>query len=197
MGYYGFREEAPDGRQVISERGRALLSSDAAVSLEAKQQALVASGFHTTLDRFSTSPVNLTAIEGVLHEDLDVPEQQVKKIANVLVESAEDAELIVENRFQVAPIQQAIEAVGEITVTTSDKPMARRPTENNHKDPAPPRPPGPKGKPQTPAAEKVEVEGQSGPFAVSVEIEIDAKDHTPQEIGQIVREVREALTTTA
>ena len=42
--------------------------------------------------------------------------------------------------------------------------------------------------------QKVVEEGKAGPFGVSVEIKVDAKLHTPLEIGEIVRQVREALT---
>jgi hypothetical protein len=40
--------------------------------------------------------------------------------------------------------------------------------------------------------QKDQAEWQAGPFTVGVEIKIDAKEHTPQEIGEIVRQVREA-----
>lgn len=203
MGYYGFREDTDDGRFVVSERGRAFVGDDAAAALEAKQHALVHTGFRAILDRFSTSPVNMTAIEGVLEEDLLVPEKQVKKLAKVLVKSAEEAEMIVDNRFQITAIEPAIEAVGEITVTATPKPNAGAKRNgagksNGASAPAAPlrqTPPTPKT--PAPIVQKVEAEGKAGPFAVSVEIKIDAKEHTPKEIGEIVREVREALTSAA
>jgi hypothetical protein len=202
MGYYGFRDETPDGRYEVSERGRALISDDGAVVLEAKQHALVSTGFSVILNRFSTNPVNLPAIEGVLEEDLGVPESQVKKLAQVLVKSAADAEMVIDDRFQIEAIEPAIEAVGEITVTAAHKPASNRTGKaNGAAAKAPPAAPlrktTPKPKPAAPTAQKVEAEGRSGPFGVSVEIKIDAKEHTPLEIGEIVRQVREPLTSGA
>lgn len=198
IGYYGFREDAGDGRFQVSERGRALTSNDAAVVLQAKQHALVSTGFRVILDRFSTNPVNLPAIEAVLEEDLGVPDVQVKKMAKLLVKSAEEAEMVIDNRFQVAAIEPAIEAVGEITVTAAPKAAGNGARKAS---------PTPKSTPplrQTlahrapaPIMQKVEAENQSGPFGVSVEITIDAKQHTAQEIGEIVRQVREALIPAA
>jgi hypothetical protein len=156
----------------------------------------VSTGFRAILDRFSTSPVNLTAIEGVLEEDLGVPEAQVKKLAKLLVKSAEDAQMIVDNRFQVEPIERAIEAVGEITIIAAPKPNNASKSNGAPKPTATKHVPG-TGKKQTLIAPKVEAEEQAGPFGVSVEIKVDAKQHTPQEVGEIVRQVREALTSTA
>jgi hypothetical protein len=201
MGYYGFRNDTPDGRFEVSERGRALMSDDPAVVLEAKQHALVSTGFGVILNRFSTNPVNVLAIEGVLEEDLDVPESQVKKLAKVLVRSAEDAEMVIEDRFQIEAIEPAIEAVGEITVTAAPKLASNGASKANRAAKATPAAPL-RQNPETPKTpkpivQKVEAEGQAGPFGVSVEIKIDAKQHTPQEIGEIVRQVREALTPAA
>lgn len=198
MGYYGFRDDTPDGRFEVSERGRALISEDGAAVLEAKQHALVSTGFGVILNRFSTNPVNLAAIEGVLEEDLGVPESQVKKLAKVLVKSAADAEMVIEDRFQIEAIEPAIEAIGEITITAAVKPASNGLSKANGAAAkataaAPLRQTTPKPTTPAPTLQKVEAEGQSGPFGVSVEIKIDAKEHTPQEIGEIVRQVREAL----
>lgn len=205
MGYYGFRESAGNGRFEITERGRALVSDDPAAALEAKQHALVATGFRVILNRFSTNPVNLPAIAAVLEEDLGVPDSQVTKVAKLLVKSAEDAEMVIENRFQITAIEPAIEAVGEITVTATRKPTESATSKENGtvngNDAANPRAPlrqnAPKPKAPAPIEQKVEAEGKAGPFGVSVEIKIDAEQHTPQEIGEIVRQAREALTPAA
>ncbi len=201
-GYYGFRDDVAGDRSVLSERGRALVSDDPAAVLEAKQHAVVSTGFRVILDRFSTSPVNPAAIEAVLEEDLEVPSDQVKKVASLVVACAEEAELVVNNRFQVAAIEPAIEAVGEITVTATPKPAnngaGKAAAPKMRAQPAAPlRQASPN--PKTPAriVQKVEAEGQAGPFDVSVEIKIDAKEHTPKQIGEIVREVREAMSPAA
>ncbi len=195
IGYYGFCEDAGNGRFQVSERGRALTSDDAAAVLQAKQHALVSTGFRVILDRFSTNPVNLPAIEAVLEEDLGMPNEQVKKMAKLLVKCAEEAEMVIDNRFQVAAIEPAIEAVGEITVTAVPKSASNgaRKASPAPKSTPPSRQMPTRGAP-APIMQRVEAEGQSGPFGVSVEIKIDAKQHTPQEIGEIVRQVREALT---
>ena len=201
-GYYGFRDDAGGDRSVPSERGRALVGGDTAAALEAKQHALVSTGFRVVLDRFSTSPVNPPAIEAVLEEDLGVPADQVRKVAGLLVACAEDAEMIVDNRFQVAVIEPAIESVGEITVTTGPRAASNGKSKASATPKAPAKPTAPLRQMPSPRAsapivQKVEAEGQAGPFGVSVEIKIDAKQHTPQEIGEIVRQVREAMTPAA
>lgn len=202
-GYYGFREGAGNGRFQISERGRGLVSGDTAAVLEAKQHALVSTGFRVVLDRFSTNPVNLPAIEAVLEEDLGVPASQVEKMAKLLVKSAEDAEMVVDNRFQVAAIEPAIEAVGDVTVAVTSRLSTNGTTKPNGTGqsthatrPATARRQAPPS-PRAPIVQTVEAEGKAGPFDVSVEIRIDAKEHTPKEIGEIVREVRAALTLAA
>jgi hypothetical protein len=197
-GYYGFHTGAGADRFVLTERGQALVSGDAAAALEAKQHALVSTGLRAILNRFSTSPVNPAAIEAALEADLDVPAAQVKKVAALLIQCAEEAAMILDNRFQVAAIEPAIEAVGEITITTAPKQSSDGAAKSNGatKPAATPRSITPTAKPQqrTPIVQKVEAQGQSGPFGVSVEIKIDAKQHTPQEIGEIVSQVRQALT---
>jgi hypothetical protein len=193
-GYYGFREDAGKGRFQVSERGHALVGDDAERVLEAKQHALVSTGFRTILDRFSTNPVNLAAIEAALEEDLGVPDVQVKKVAKLLVKSAEEAEMVIDNRFQVAAIEPAIEAVGEFTVTASPKPANKatasakspaNPAETRRQTPTPRVP--------APIVQEVKTEGPLGPLGVSVKIEIDARHHTPEEIGEIMRQVQQAL----
>lgn len=89
-------------------------------------------------------------------------------------------------------------AVGEIIVTAAPK-LASNGASKASATPKPAAPLRQTLAPRAPApiVQRVEAEGQSGPFGVSVEIKIDAKQHTPQEIGEIVRQVREALVPTA
>jgi hypothetical protein len=192
MGYYGFREKVSGGKHQISDRGRALISGDPAAELDAKQHAVMSTGFRAIVDRFSTRPVNEVAIAGLLHEDAGAPEDRTKALASILVEVATDAELITDGKFQAAPIEQALEAVGEVTVTDNTKRVPSTEAASSRPAPRVTRAPKPPLKP----VETIETEGQSGPFDVSVEIKIDAKDHTPEEIGSILREVRQALSAT-
>ena len=204
LGYFGFRDDLGGGRHDVSDRGRAFLSDDPDSTQRAKQHALVDTGFRSLIDRFSGSPVNPNAIAGVLRDDLGVPEPQAKAAAKLLVELATEAGFILEGSFKVALIEQAMAAVAEKSLS---KPGVRASAARARPkpDPAPaphqfraqqPDAPIAAGQP-TGAAPEPRSEGRTGPFDVSVEIKIDAKDHTPEEIGQILREAKAALEMTA
>jgi hypothetical protein len=203
MGFFGFREKAGEGKFSLSERGLAFASGDEDAQRQAMQHALMASGFRKVIDRFSTSPVNESIIAGVLHDDLDVPEEKTAKLAKLLVNLAADAGLIENGRFQVAPIEQAMEAVSEITVTSAKTDTPAKPKPKRAKSPQQPTPAAALTQQQPtktmpPAiTTRIGDGGQTGPFEVSVEVKIDAKNHSPEEIGNIVREIRQALTATA
>ena len=192
MGYYGFRQKFHGGKYEITDRGRALINGDVAAELEAKQHAVMTTGFRAIIDRFSTRPVNEVAIAGLLHEEFDAPEDRTKALASILVEVAADAGLITDGTFQAGPIEQALEAVGTATVTDNTANARAGGSASASVTP----PPAHRPKPRSPAVEKIVGEGQSGPFDLSVEIKIDAKDQTPEEIGRIVREVRQAIAAT-
>lgn len=193
MGYYGFRQEVSGRKHEITDRGLALINGETAAELEAKQHAVMSTGFRPIIDRFSTRPVNEVAIAGLLREEFEAPEDRTKALASVLVEVATDAGLIIDGKFNAAPIEQALEAVGTATVT--DNTMRAR--ANGSASGSDGRPARGASKSRPPAVKEIRTEGQAGPFGLSVEIKIDAKDQTPEEIGRIVRAVRQALTTTA
>lgn len=198
MGYFGFRKKAGGGKHEITERGRALLSDDPAVVLEAKQHAIAATGFRSIIERFSGRPVNQSAVAGVMREGSDISADAADASAAMLIEVATDAQLIVEGKFKPGPIEAALNAVGETDDAQHQSPRA---TGRRFGRPAPQTEvptDGPSGQQQSSEISDARSAGESGrhagPFEVSMEIEIDAKNHSPEEIGKIVREVREALT---
>jgi hypothetical protein len=195
LGFYGFREDVDGGKHDVSDRGRALISDDPDAEREAKQHALVDTGFRPLIDRFSGSPVREAAIAGVLQDDFEVPEERAEAAAALLAALAVEAGLVQDGSFKVAPIEQALEAVPEQgeRKPASSHASATRPATRKQ---APVREPQREQTPQPAASTRPGSEGQAGPFGVSVEIKIDAKDHTPEEIGRILREAREALTRT-
>ena len=201
LGYYGFRTPVSDGKFEITERGRASIGQDQAAAGVAKQDAVMASGFRVVVERFTTRAVNETLIAGALEDDLGVPEARAKKLAKLLVEVATEAGLIADGVFQVEPIERALEAVPTaadakpVTVTRIAKPRVAAATSSNGSSAtANPTPPAP-----TPATvlDPIVPERKAGPFGVTIDIRIEAEKHTPEQIGQIVREVREALSTAA
>lgn len=206
LGYYGLRDEVAPGKYAASDRGQALVGGDTEAERRAKQHAIVETGFRGLVARFSGSPVRLQALAGLLQEEFRVPEGQAKTQADLLVALATEAGLIQDGSFRVAPIEQALEAVPE---SGNGKPKA----ESRISEPSrPKRPEGEKQRPQStpsapPAPEQPQTggggeapaartgtAGEAGPFGVSVELKIDAKDHSPEEIGEILRRARKALT---
>lgn len=203
MGYYGFRRKVSGGKHKITDRGRALLSDDSATVLAAKQQAVMDTGFRPIIVRFSGRPVNQGTVAGVLREDYGVPAESAEAFAALLISVATDAELVVDSKFKPAPIEAAAEAVAGRDAAPKTPRSALPPD-------AAPKPRRVSATP--PDGSKVATEHaqrssdrdeaaggdpNTGPFGVSVEIKIDAKDHSPEQIGQIVREVREAITATS
>jgi hypothetical protein len=199
MGYYGFRAAAGGHKHVITDRGRAFISDDADAAAHARQDGVMDTGFRRIVRRFSSRPVNVAAIAGLLHEDLGVPHDRSKALAALLITIATEAGLIADDVFQVAPIERAMDTVSE----PADVAAGSKPSPSSTTASPTPKPAAPAKQPKVapappPVAEAIhEGEGQSGPFEVSLEIKVEAQHHTPREIGLIVQEVREALTARA
>ena len=201
LGYFGFRRRVGPGKHEISERGQDFISGDDARERHAKQHALVScNSYRAMLKRFSTRPVNETALRGVMREEFELPDAKIGHAVTLFVSLATEAGFIVENTFRATPIEQATEAVPE-----DESPARLGPTPRQMISAPPPSPaPQPEAPPPattevplgtrgTPSiTEKVEVGGE-GPFGVALEIKVESQHHTPEEIGQIVREVRQAL----
>jgi len=200
MGYYGFRTGLVDGKCELTNRGAAFVSGDATAELEAKQHAVMSTGFRGVINRFSTRAVNEGAIAGVLRDDLGVKDTKSEALAALVVAVATDAGFISDGKFQAAPIEAAMEAV---PAGANDARPATRSKTAPAKSPSPPasaRPLQSTPGAATPASHSAQLlateggDGQSVPFGVSLEITIEAQHHTPEQIGEIVRQVREALT---
>jgi hypothetical protein len=194
LGVFGFREKLDSGH-IVSQRGCDFMSNDPATVAAAKQHALVGSGFRALIERFSTRPVNEKSLAGILHENYGVPGAKSEEAAKLLVSLATDAGLIVDGIFQAAAIEPALAAVPaasqspkRVRGARGAAPPASAPASSERRPPAP--------QPPQVITQPPGDHGQAGPFGVGVEIkiEIDAKDHTPEAIGAILREVRESLT---
>jgi hypothetical protein len=196
VGYYGLREEVGDGRYQLTDRGRALLGSDTAARTEARQHAVVATGFRPIIQRFSGRPAAESTLAAVLMDEYGLAEEASKRYASVLVAVATEAGLISDGRFSPAPIESAMAQVQEFAVSAAPSrrasPAEARVDEGRHRmqnmSPAAPgastpgRPSGIRGQ-----------EADQAPLDIRVEIRIEADKHTPQEIGEILRQARRAL----
>jgi hypothetical protein len=203
LGYFGFRTDLGGGKFDVSERGQAFLGGDPDREREAKQHALVSTGFRSIIARFSTRPANQGAIAGILREDFGVPEASTATAAaELLISLATEAGFIVGGSFKAAPIEAAMEAVpaggngkapagarAQVSSATKPKPPAPKPAVRGQSAPKPAAPSADgQGAVTDPASE-----GQAGPFAlapVQVVVNVDATKLTGEQIAGLVRALR-------
>lgn len=204
LGYYGFRTDLDGSKFDVSERGQTFVSGDADRQREAKQHALISTGFQPIIARFSTRPANQGAIAGILREDFGVPETTAANAAaELLIALATEAGFIVGGTFKAAPIEQAMEAVPARrdakprASATRTGGLAGAKPKQAPKQPAvsaTPKPPNGQG-----AAERTGSEGQAGPFGlapVQVVVNVDASKLTGEQIAGLVRALQEPAPKT-
>lgn len=184
-GYYGFMTQKA-GNLEMTDRGMTFLSDDSVASQKAAQEAVMSTGFAAVIQRQTTRPANAATIAGLLVDTAAVPEKRADATAAELIDVCTETGLIDDGRFDPEPIESAMGAVSEITVTPAPA-RAQRSTPATRPKPATN---GSKGQGST-GKPKSEVEDEpSHPFApISVVIEIDAAKLSASEIKDIVREL--------
>jgi hypothetical protein len=143
------------------------------------------------INRFGTGTPNVKAMAGVLVDDQGVPENAGERVAKLLVDMATEAELIVDDRWSVAAIEQAVERVGEIAVVPAAKPGKPKPAGEANPQRSQTRSRRFERKPETKKTEEHAGGGEADgrPFGVSVVLQVDATKLSAPEIKEIAREL--------
>lgn len=176
--FFGLLTKAADGRYGVSDRGERALAGDQ----HAKREAVMGTGFGPVIRLLSSRPVVDSAIEGRLEEDFGVPNSSVKKRKDVLLASAEEAGLIQDGKFD----PEAIESVSIEQPAASDaSKKSKRPTKPQ---------PKPAIKQEEPLIrETVEpIDRDRAGHGVQVVLNIDASKLSPQDLGDLIRELRKS-----
>lgn len=110
--YLGFIAKAGQQHE-ITPLGEGFLDGDEL----ATQQGVMRTGFGPIIERFATGHPRVHLIAGVLNEEHGVPEKSSEKMARLLIEIAGEANLIEDDRFDAAAIEQALESTTDVTVS--------------------------------------------------------------------------------
>lgn len=206
------------GKYDITDLGRRFLGDDEEDTKRAMQEALMRTGFGPLIKRFGTGAPNTKAMRNVLAHDYNVPEPAAGKAAELLVTMATECGLIVDGRMKPAEIERAEEAAGDQAATPPDPSAASKPqpakpaapkaapaaakpanastpsaSASTPASPAPAMPPAG----STPAPASNGGGATSVPFGLgpTVVLNVDATKLTAAEIGEIVRELRKAASS--
>lgn len=197
-GYYGFTRREND-LHVLTPRGEAILSEDPEVALRARREAVMSTGFGHVIRKFSGREPNVTAIAARLEDDYGAPAASAGYQATTLVQAAQEAQLISNNRFDAA----AIESVPtNLTPAAMDGNGTRARGEVTERAPRPERPAAPrvaKEKTTKDSGAPRDREGgaaarvHDGPFGPGVQlvVKVDASTWTPQQVVELIRSLRE------
>jgi hypothetical protein len=184
--YFGLIEKDGDKFKLTS-RGNAALDGDDV----AKRTAVMATGFGPIIASLSTRQVTPNIIESRLKSDHGASESGAKTGASILVKSAEDAGLVVNEKFDA----KAIESVDSkdigprATGSGSDSTASRQGSAAQKKTqagktakPDPPKPDPPKPDPPAPPVE------QQAP--VQVVVQLDGSKMEPAKIAELIKLLR-------
>lgn len=195
--YYGFVQRSKDGIEV-TDRGEAVIGSDASAELKARREAVMSTNFGSIAHRLRGREANEQIIAVRLQDDYKVPESSAKRVANVMVTALQQAQLLSDGRFDTGPIEDL-----EGLLPLADKPSSRHP---KAKQPEPKKvvakepTKGARERIHQSAAEKGTSGDQAPPFrqkdpldrssGFQVLVRIDATNLSPEQIVQLVKELR-------
>lgn len=187
--YYGLVEK--DGAKFeLTSRGNAALDGDDV----AKRTAVMATGFGPIIASLPTRPVTLSIIESRLQSDHGASESGAKTMASVLVESAEDAGLIVNDKFDARAIESvdAKDIGSKGTGNNADPASSKRASSAQKKTPAgktekpdPPKPDPPNPDPPAPQG--------TGQAPVQVVVQLDGSKMEPAKIAELIKLLRDPI----
>jgi hypothetical protein len=182
--YFGIVRKDGD-KLALTERGEAFLEGDD----DAKRSAVMATGFGPIISTFSSKRVNDGAIEARLQDDWQVPEGSAPELRKVLIDSAEDAGLISDSKFDPA----AIESVPAEQVDPPEKPRQERKAEPEGRSTSSSG--GRKKSDDTPEPKRTPnrldtPEPVTPP--VQVVLQIDASSLDPAQLAELIREIRKS-----
>lgn len=186
-GYYGLIEKQGDKR-VLTKRAEKIVSGGNGDAAKARQEAVMSTSFGPVINSLRGRSVNESAVSLRLQGDYGVPESSAATVAQALINAATQAGLITNGSFDAA----AIEGVASVMPTETSVPAT---SGGNGSTTAIPKA-KPKAKEQPKAKEPREEEGvvveKDRPFAAGVQVvvNVDASSLSPQQIAELVRELR-------
>jgi hypothetical protein len=181
-GYFGLIDRNGEKFE-LTTRGEAALDGDEV----AKRTAVMSTGFGPIIDSLKTRPVNVSLIESRLTSDHAATPSGAKTSAAALVESAEEAGLIVDDKFDA----EAIESVDrdEIGPKATDNgsgatPSKKAPSaQKKTSEVETPKPDPPKPDPPKPST--------AGQTSIQVVVQVDGSKMEPAKIAELVKLLRE------
>jgi hypothetical protein len=179
--YFGVIKKEGD-KLVLTERGESFLAGDTA----AKRSAVMGTGFGPIIGSFSSKRVNEAAIEARLQDDWSVPEGSAPDLRKVLVDSAQDAGLIANSKFDPA----AIESVPEEDVSSVTKPSSNS-TEKSGRNGSSGGSSSSGKKPASGDKERPVDPPQATTSPVQVVVQVDASKLEPEQIGELIRALQQ------
>jgi hypothetical protein len=188
-GYYGLTTLDGD-RRTLTDRGAAIVSGDADRVQAAKAEAVMSTTFGPILFSLRSRMANEAIVSSRLQGDYGVPPASADHVAGVLIESAKEAGLLSEGKFDAVAIE-AHESV--LPSTTTATAAATATTNGSTTTPASTPKKEPSKKRSAAGAQANTTEKNSTevtpPFvtAVQVVINVDASKLSAQEIAELVK----------
>jgi hypothetical protein len=192
-GYYGFVEKDED-RRLLTKRGEDVVSDDEEACERARRQAVMSTTFGPIIHSLRGRTVNEATVALRVQGDYGAPEASAPKIAGALVESATEAGLIADDRFDAAAIEAYAEFIPEEVPPAKGTAATRQNGTQSQTG----------GRAPTTPKERKPDRGQNGkkeevsqpPFVpgVQVVVNIDASNLTPAQIAELVRALQAPLT---
>lgn len=189
-GYYGFIRREGE-RRVLTARGEALVGGDEDAARNARREAVMSTTFGPIIYTQRGRPVSENTISIRLQSEHNVPEGSAPGVAKALENAAREAELITDNRFDAAAIENLAALMPGPGETPQTSGAAKR-TTSERKQRAP-RTDDAKEKTST-VGKHTEVEERPFVPGVQVVVNIDASKLTPREIAEIVRELQKTTS---
>lgn len=100
---------------IIAPRGEAFIGDDKAASLRAAQDGVMGTAFGPIIKKLMTRQADASIVAVRFQEDQGLSEGPAKNRAAILVKAAEEAQLIVDGRFDAEAIEEAIARVGGLS----------------------------------------------------------------------------------
>jgi hypothetical protein len=186
--YYGIVEER-DGKCSITERGLAIIGTDAAAATQARREAVMSSNFGPIIKSLATREPNLQVVSLRLQNEFAAPPDAAERVAQVLIDAATQGHLVThDNRFDAQAIEAASSALPSASSNGSESlrqstPRPKPASESRAAAPSAPAAPARTEQPKKEVNERPLV--QAAP-AVTVEVKIDASGLSPTEIAELV-----------
>ncbi len=144
-------------------------------------------GYGPLIKKLVTKTVNHNAIEIRLQEDYDTPKASAKRRREILVESATDAGLIVDEKFDA----KAIESIPEDAIGTKPTGPQKSSGSNGQTSPKEPKQRHADPPPKPPAKDPPPPEDPPAAAPIQVVVQVDGSKMEPAQLAELIRLLRE------